>query len=61
MSFSNQTVPSLNSLVQRADVLLKQPLEADAMLPRITSYFDEATSVQVSKHVLNRIDMSEYP
>ena len=60
MSFNNQTVPSLNSLVQRADALLKQPLEADTMLPRITSYFDEATSVQVSKRVLDHIDVSEY-
>ena len=61
MSFNNQTVPSLNSLVQRADTLLKQPLEADAMLPRVTSYFDEAASVQVSKRVLDRIVVSEYP
>ncbi|PBK84035.1 hypothetical protein ARMGADRAFT_1088736 [Armillaria gallica] len=41
-----QAIPSLISLVKRADALLQVPLEPDVQLLRLTTYFDEAVHVK---------------
>ncbi|SJL16880.1 uncharacterized protein ARMOST_20410 [Armillaria ostoyae] len=41
-----QAIPSLVSLVTRADNVMRHPLELNALLPRVTMYFDEAAKVK---------------
>ncbi|KAK0421585.1 hypothetical protein EV421DRAFT_1747225 [Armillaria borealis] len=41
-----QAIPSLVSLVTRADNVMRHPLELNALLPRVTAYFDEAAKVK---------------
>ncbi|SJL06231.1 uncharacterized protein ARMOST_09567 [Armillaria ostoyae] len=41
-----QAIPSLVSLVTRADNVMRHPLELNALLPRVMAYFDEAAKVK---------------
>ncbi|KAK0431145.1 hypothetical protein EV421DRAFT_1912111 [Armillaria borealis] len=41
-----QAIPSLVSLVTRADTVMRHPLELNALLPHVTAYFDEVAKVK---------------
>ncbi|KAK0465692.1 hypothetical protein IW261DRAFT_1574905 [Armillaria novae-zelandiae] len=47
MSSTNNSVPTLNSLVTRADALMKSPPAADADFLAITAFFNEAATINV--------------
>ncbi len=47
-TFAAQATPSLISLVKRADAVLHDVLEPNALLLRRTTYFDEAAHVKVN-------------
>ncbi|KAK0467395.1 hypothetical protein IW261DRAFT_1574220 [Armillaria novae-zelandiae] len=48
MSSTNNSVPTLNSLVTQADALMKSPPAADADFLAITVFFNEATTIKCS-------------
>ena len=54
-TFAAQATPSLISLVKRADAVLHDVLEPNALLLRRTTYFDEAAHVKVNCRALVQV------
>ncbi|KAK0487190.1 hypothetical protein IW261DRAFT_1558191 [Armillaria novae-zelandiae] len=59
MSSTNNSIPTLNSLVAQADALMKSPPVADADFLAITTFFNEAVTIKEEVKGMHAVDSAE--